>query len=98
MEHSYIEDHNIAERYLSGKLSPEERMRFEEHFVDCTQCLDRLEPIDDHRDGLKPTAAEEAFRRAPVSRWGYLLTLEGLAAGGRYVSVANTPSARRLNK
>jgi anti-sigma factor RsiW len=51
MEHSYIEDHNIAERYLSGKLSPEERMRFEEHFVDCTHCLDRLEPTDDLRDG-----------------------------------------------
>jgi hypothetical protein len=62
MEHSYIEEHNIADRYLSGKLFPEERMRFEEHFVDCARCLDRLEPTEDLRTGLKTIAAEEALQ------------------------------------
>jgi anti-sigma factor RsiW len=62
MEHSYIEDHHIADRYLSGKLSIEERMRFEEHFVDCAECLDRLRTIDDFRAGLRTVAAEEATR------------------------------------
>jgi hypothetical protein len=62
MEHSYIEDQNIAERYLSGKLSPEERVRFEEHFLDCRQCLDRLEPTEDLRTGLQAIAAEEALQ------------------------------------
>jgi anti-sigma factor RsiW len=62
MEHSYIEDHHIADRYLSGKLSIEERMRFEEHFVDCAECLDRLRTIDDFRAGLRTVAAEEAAR------------------------------------
>ena len=62
MEHSYIEDHHIADRYLSGKLSIEERMRFEEHFVDCPECLDRLQTIDDFRAALRTVAAEEATR------------------------------------
>jgi hypothetical protein len=62
MEHSYIEEHNIADRYLSGKISDEERMQFEEHFVDCTTCLDRLETTDDLRTGLKTIGAEEILR------------------------------------
>jgi hypothetical protein len=68
MEHSYIEDHHIADRYLSGKLSIKERMRFEEHFVDCAECLDRLQTIDDFCAGLRTVAAEEATRlRAHLS-------------------------------
>src|SRR5215813_6343222 len=62
MEHSYIEDNHIADRYLSGKLSIEERAPFEEHFVDCAECLDRLQTIDDFRAGLRTVAAEEAMR------------------------------------
>jgi len=68
MEHSYIEDHHIADRYLSGKLSIEERARFEEHFVDCPECLDRLQTIDHFSAGLRTVAAEEATRlRANLS-------------------------------
>src|SRR5262245_34209867 len=62
MEHSYIEDHHIADRYLSGKLLIEERVRFEEHFVDCPECLERLQTIDDFRAGLRTVAVEEATR------------------------------------
>jgi hypothetical protein len=62
MEHAHIEEHTNADLYLSGKLSAEERVRFEEHFVDCTQCLDRLETTDDLRAGLKTIAVEEALR------------------------------------
>ena len=68
MEHSYIENHHIADRYLSGKLSIKERMRFEEHFVDCAECLDRMQTIDDFCAGLRTVAAEEATRlRAHLS-------------------------------
>jgi Putative zinc-finger len=86
MEHSYIEEHNIAERYLSGKLSPEERMRFEEHFLDCRQCLDRLEPTEDLRTSLKAIAVEEALQ----ARAGLQLGMVGLLAG-----VARLSRARR---
>jgi Putative zinc-finger len=79
MEHSYIEDHNIADRYLSGKLSPEERMRFEEHFLDCTQCLDRLEPTEDLRTGLKTIVAEEALQARTDLQVGMVGLLAGVA-------------------
>jgi hypothetical protein len=62
MEHSYIKDNHIADSYLSGKLSGEERMRFEEHFVDCAECHDLLRTADDFRAGLRIVAAEEAMR------------------------------------
>jgi hypothetical protein len=62
MEHSYIEDHHIADRYLAGKLSTEELMRFEEHFVDCAECIDRLRTVDEFRAGLRAVAAEDALR------------------------------------
>jgi hypothetical protein len=62
MEHSYIKDNHIADSYLSGKLSGEERMRFEEHFVDCAECHDLLRTADNFRSGLRIVAAEEAMR------------------------------------
>jgi Putative zinc-finger len=89
MEHSYIEERNIAERYLSGKLTPEERMRFEEHFLDCTQCLDRLEPTEDLRTGLKAIAAEEALQARADLQVG-VVGMVGLLAG-----VARLSRARR---
>jgi hypothetical protein len=69
MEHSYITDHHIADCYLSGKLSAEERMRFEEHFVDCTECHDRLRTVDNFRAGLRIVAAEEAMRFRAYLGW-----------------------------
>jgi hypothetical protein len=89
MEHSYIEEHNIVDHYLSGKLSPEERMRFEEHFLDCTHCLDRLEPTDDLRAGLKTIAAEEALQvRAD-------LQLRVVGVAGLLAGLARLSRARR---
>jgi hypothetical protein len=72
MDHSYIEEHNIARHYLSGKLSVEEQMRFEEHFVDCTQCLDRLQATEGLRAGLRIVAAEVASRSRVYVQTGLL--------------------------
>src|SRR5262245_15563512 len=62
MEHSYIKDRHIVDCYLSGKLSAEERMCFEEHFVDCTECRDWLRAVDCFLAGLRIVAAEDAIR------------------------------------
>jgi hypothetical protein len=62
MEHSYIKDHHLADRYLSGKLLADEWMRFEEHFVDCAECHDMLRMADNFRAGLRMVAADEAMR------------------------------------
>jgi len=62
MDHPFIEEHNIADLYLLGKLADEERNRFEKHFIDCPECLERLETTDGFLDGLKTLAIEEAVR------------------------------------
>lgn len=62
MDHRYIEEADITDRYLLGKLSPEEQDRFEEHFVECPKCLDRLETTREFRRALKAAVAEDAAR------------------------------------
>lgn len=42
MDHRYIDQHSLAERYLDNALAPEERSAFEAHLVDCQECTDRL--------------------------------------------------------
>ena len=42
MDHAYIDEHSVAERYLQHDLRPEERAAFEAHLVDCQECMDRL--------------------------------------------------------
>jgi anti-sigma factor RsiW len=42
MEHRYIDDQAVAERYLRHALTPDERSAFESHLVDCSECADRL--------------------------------------------------------
>jgi hypothetical protein len=42
MDHSYIDEHSVAERYLSNALAPGDRDAFERHMVDCQDCTDRI--------------------------------------------------------
>lgn len=57
MDHAHIDEHQVADRYLMGKLDDAERGRFEEHFVDCPFCLERLETIESLRGALKEVPA-----------------------------------------
>ena len=86
MEHREIEADDITDRYLLGQLPAEERARFEQHFVDCSECLDRLEATADFRDGLKTVAAEEATRARAYVRTG--LRAWVARTGGRRVVVS----------
>lgn len=42
MNHRYIDENSVAERYVSNALDLEERTAFEAHLVDCQECTDRL--------------------------------------------------------
>ena len=42
MDHRYIDDHSVAQRYLDHTLPPDQRSRFEAHLVDCQECTDRV--------------------------------------------------------
>lgn len=72
MNHSYIEEHNIADRYLLGKLSAEERQLFEAHIQSCRQCIDQLQTIADFRTGLRIVASEELWQARARAEAGFL--------------------------
>lgn len=59
MDHRYIEESNLVDYYVLGKLPPDEQDRFEEHFVDCQECLERIETTKAFQRGLKRAAAED---------------------------------------
>ena len=75
MDHHYIEEHNVADRYLLRKLPAEERTRFEEHFIACAECLDRVEVTEGFRGALRAVAAEEAARPHVYEQAGLLARL-----------------------
>src|SRR5258706_14689988 len=60
MDHKYIHEFDIVERYLSRKLAEGETAEFEEHFVDCLECVDRLETTKAFADGLRRVASRGA--------------------------------------
>jgi hypothetical protein len=76
MDHSYIDEQQVAERYVLGQLSQEEAKRFEEHYLHCQQCLDRLEAAEGMQRGMQRVAAEEAA--GAVARAGILAAVARL--------------------
>ena len=60
-----METPEFMQRYLQGKLSPEEEAEYEAWFMDKPEILDQLETQQAIRDGFK-AAGEESSRRAPV--------------------------------
>jgi hypothetical protein len=58
MEHSYIEKNALVDRYLNRRLGVEERAAFEEHFLDCRQCLDQLKFAEALQNGIRAFAAD----------------------------------------
>jgi hypothetical protein len=42
MDHLYIDQHSLAERYVANILEVAERASFQAHLVDCQECTDRV--------------------------------------------------------
>ena len=64
MNHTYIEEQHIADRYVRGNLAAEEAQRFEEHYLSCPECLDRLALAESMERGFKRAAGQDAARLA----------------------------------
>jgi type II secretory pathway pseudopilin PulG len=79
MDHREIEERNIPDLYLMNKLSSEARLRFEEHFISCPECLSRLEMTEDLRAALKseliarPLNTVQLERRSPFRTYTFAL-------------------------
>jgi len=72
MEHSFIERTDVIDRYVRGTMPPAERSEFEEHFLDCQECLEQLELARSLREGIKVCAGQptaHAATRPRVSGW-----------------------------
>lgn len=53
MDHDYIEKFDVINHYLMGSMTAEESERFEEHVIDCPQCIDCLKTTRDFKQGLR---------------------------------------------
>ena len=79
MEHPSIDEELVPERYVAGRLSPEERERFEEHFFECPACLESVELVGRFRDDLRDLAdAAPAAKPAPPAKAVTLLLAASL--------------------
>ncbi|HEX6864206.1 MAG TPA: zf-HC2 domain-containing protein [Thermoanaerobaculia bacterium] len=96
MDHAYIEEHGLIDLYHRGQLPPEEEAGFEEHFMGCAACQERLQMARGFQRGLKAAVAEEVTKAGLLTwllrrRWVALaalilaavLPLLGYLAGSR---------------
>jgi hypothetical protein len=80
MDQSQLDQSNIAERYVTGRLPAEERAGFDAHFVDCAECLDRIEAAEALRRGMSALKPSEQRRPPPYRFRQWRATALALAA------------------
>lgn len=68
MDCGRIESEEIAERYLLGRLTDEDRDAFESHFFACDRCFDRLRTLRSVRAELRSDPAIEPVAVAAIRR------------------------------
>jgi hypothetical protein len=78
MDHATIEEQQIVDRYVMGTLPPVEAARFEEHYLSCPECLDRLELAEAELRGFKRAAAQDTARLATVRQLALVAWLSRL--------------------
>ncbi len=88
MDHKKIEDEEIIERYVLGKLSPEEEKQFEEHYFSCDDCFKEVQ----RTEWLVNLLREQARRgELPLDQYPErrpFFALEWLKSPTRYPAVA----------
>ena len=76
-----FDDDLFHERYLLGRLPAEDAEGFEQHYLDCPACLERLETVQTLLDSLRRGAVEDAVGRlragVVVSLWRRLQRVPG---------------------
>jgi hypothetical protein len=78
MDHDYIEEHQIADRYVMGTLPADEVERFEDHYLSCPECLDRLELAEPIQRGFKRMAGQDAAKLSAARQLAFLAWLARL--------------------
>ena len=81
MDHTYVEEHQIADRYVMGTLPAAEAERFENHYLSCPECLDRLELAESVQRGFKRMAGQDAAKLAAAKQLAVVAWLARLSRG-----------------
>jgi hypothetical protein len=83
MLHSQIENEEIVDRYVRNQLAPAERQAFEEHFLGCDDCFEKLQTAERFAAGMRDAAARglleisaqaPAMARASWLSWAFAAT------------------------
>jgi hypothetical protein len=73
MNHEYIKQFNLIDQYVLGKLAADEAEAFEDHFIDCPECVEQLNVTRSFIHDLKGLAVKETLvsgnKPAPVTQW-----------------------------
>jgi len=100
MDHSFIEETNQVDRYVRGTMPPAERAAFEEHFLDCSVCLEQLEIAKSLRESVRLAAADLASSgervAEPRRRWNWNWMTAGAFAGLAAMSFGSIAVYRQL--
>jgi hypothetical protein len=65
MMHSEIEKAETVERYIRNQLAPAERQAFEEHFLGCDECFEKLQTAERFAAGMRNAAEHGLLQAAP---------------------------------
>jgi hypothetical protein len=64
MDHKYIDQFDIIDQYLMRRLTEEESASFEEHFLDCPRCMDRLKTTRNYIQVLQAISVEQVSQKS----------------------------------
>jgi len=83
MMHAEIEKAEIIERYVRSQLGPTERKAFEEHFLGCDECFERLQAAERFATGMRDAAERgileaQSASQVAIPRW-FAWTFAGTA-------------------
>jgi hypothetical protein len=69
MTHPEIEQREIFEGYLRGRLSPAEREAFEDHYFGCDQCFAQVKEAGIFAAGMRDAVASGSLEEKPRRIW-----------------------------
>lgn len=92
MDHPTIDAENVAERYVTGRLPPEEAARFEEHYLDCPACCARIETAERLQRGIHRLTEELARPAGAPGRGRWLASPRFALAAAAVLAVALLPA------
>ncbi len=62
LNHALIEKHDVVGLYVTGRLTPDDSARFEEHYLDCPECIAEIQAAERLQRGLSRAVAQDAAR------------------------------------